>query len=1044
MQTPASLRTLSVGPALARYRRIRTAALLAAALAVAHCATAAPSVFHYPLKGEYPLNGALNANRGTIELLFKPETWDGTERNVNRFLFTVNGNVQYGGGQFTVAKWWDRSSLMIRLFNWEAGAINTSNWKRGKWHSIAVTWSNGTAKCYADNVLASTRSYTPATLTSDKYIVGLDNTWRQPSGGTIGEVIFSDYVKPYPLPKPSTAGDGIWQQGETLYNCPEDANGYSISPPEDLDVVYNTAGYTVGTYVYPGWSARPGKDIYAIWNPIRYATNYVNGPGQDQDVPKKPLQNYYSDTNPIAVDWMLKWGLENGVSLYVYDWYWLDVAGISLQQSLENCFLKSKYLAKYPNNIHFAVMWCNHANYYGTETSPAIKNLRNMMSYAIQNYFSKPQYHRIGGKPVWIIWDYARMPGYKTVTGPSNPSRVIDGDKSTSHYAESGSGTRAATIHLGKLYASVDKVKIWHYYADHRKYHNMKTEVSKDGKNWYTVFDGAVSGEYQETAEGKTITFPSRAVRYVRDTISGSTANPWNHWVEIEVWGYDEDGNYVNITRKDEVGDLLAYWNQQAKSAGYPGIYFVSVYKDGSRRNIPGLTAYNYIGSCAIDRTAEGVRYTTYTNFCSTFESKWQADYGVNTNYIPIVSPGWDTTSWHGTNGTAVINGDPEKFGQMLSKAKAFCDGKGLRTILNEAWDEWGEGAVLAPTERWGTGYLGAVRKVFAPSTPTTPQKIAAKAISPTAVSIIWRPSADNVAVVGYRVFRNDVLIGSTASASFGDTGAKPNMVYSYRVTAYDGDGNVSGLSPMAVVIMPSGAASKAALPLGAVAAPTVKTDEKVSEAKTASADGTNGVASAGSPMGDGALMLAPASDVPVPGFGAPGHGVGGAHRSRLEWVPEMAVEGAAGAGIPDGGTRDFGGLLPGASRRLTFTIRNTGPADLTGLGVSIDGADADTFTVSVGPSASVPPLASTEFSVRFAPTDAGDKAAELHIASDDDPGKHPYDISLIGMGLTAQEAWQLRHFGIGVDSGDADSPADPDPDGIPNLLEFGFGTDRR
>ncbi|MBU1746654.1 MAG: hypothetical protein KKA73_03115, partial [Chloroflexi bacterium] len=63
------------------------------------------------------------------------------------------------------------------------------------------------------------------------------------------------------------------------------------------------------------------------------------------------------------------------------------------------------------------------------------------------------------------------------------------------------------------------------------------TQVSADGSTWYTVFDSAVSGEYAETAAGKTHSFTARSVRYVRDYVNGSTANSFNHWVEIQVWG---------------------------------------------------------------------------------------------------------------------------------------------------------------------------------------------------------------------------------------------------------------------------------------------------------------------------------------------------------------------------------------------------------------------------------------------------------------------------------------------------------------------------
>lgn len=39
---------------------------------------------------------------------------------------------------------------------------------------------------------------------------------------------------------------------------------------------------------------------------------------------------------------------------------------------------------------------------------------------------------------------------------------------------------------------------------------------------------------YYEKAAGRTYTFPSRQVRYIRDHLNGSTANTSNHWVEIQ------------------------------------------------------------------------------------------------------------------------------------------------------------------------------------------------------------------------------------------------------------------------------------------------------------------------------------------------------------------------------------------------------------------------------------------------------------------------------------------------------------------------------
>lgn len=127
-----------------------------------------------------------------------------------------------------------------------------------------------------------------------------------------------------------------------------------------------------------------------------------------------------------------------------------------------------------------------------------------------------------------------------SVSGVSmNPTRITDGNTAYSSYAENSSGVGgapvSAVIDLGSA-KLVSMVKVWHYYGGTRSYHQAKTEVSEDGASWQTVFDGAVSGTYVETAAGKTHKFSTRKVRYIRDSIAGSTANSSNHWVEIQAF----------------------------------------------------------------------------------------------------------------------------------------------------------------------------------------------------------------------------------------------------------------------------------------------------------------------------------------------------------------------------------------------------------------------------------------------------------------------------------------------------------------------------
>lgn len=111
----------------------------------------------------------------------------------------------------------------------------------------------------------------------------------------------------------------------------------------------------------------------------------------------------------------------------------------------------------------------------------------------------------------------------------------------------------------------------------------------------------------------------------------------------------------------------------------------------------------------------------------------------------------------------------------------------------------------------------------------------------------------------------------------------------------------------------------------------------------------------------------------------------------------EIAVEQLAATVVADGGSVNFGSLATGTNASRTFTIRNLGVADLTGLTITKDGANAADFTVTASPVAPVAgPTGTTTFTVKFAPTTAGSKTAAIHIASND-ADEASYDITLKG-----------------------------------------------
>jgi len=99
---------------------------------------------------------------------------------------------------------------------------------------------------------------------------------------------------------------------------------------------------------------------------------------------------------------------------------------------------------------------------------------------------------------------------------------------------------------------------------------------------------------------------------------------------------------------------------------------------------------------------------------------------------------------------------------------------------------------------------------------------------------------------------------------------------------------------------------------------------------------------------------------------------------------------------IPTGGSAGFPGTAVGSTGNVTFSVKNIGFADLTGLGLTIDGADPEQFSIVASPTAPVSIGGNTTFTAQFAPTSSGIKTAALHIGSND-PLKNPFDVTLRG-----------------------------------------------
>ena len=116
--------------------------------------------------------------------------------------------------------------------------------------------------------------------------------------------------------------------------------------------------------------------------------------------------------------------------------------------------------------------------------------------------------------------------------------------------------------------------------------------------------------------------------------------------------------------------------------------------------------------------------------------------------------------------------------------------------------------------------------------------------------------------------------------------------------------------------------------------------------------------------------------------------------------APEIVVEQPVGSSLVDGtAKKSFGTVKVGKTGTAkSFTIKNTGTANLTGLAISKDGKQKTDFIVRPLTKTTLAAGTSTSFKITFKPTAKGTRNAAIHIKSND-ANENPFDIKLTGAG---------------------------------------------
>ncbi len=173
--------------------------------------------------------------------------------------------------------------------------------------------------------------------------------------------------------------------------------------------------YDIAAYVWPSYTGRePRSRMFwpggiGEWQTVLSSEPKENGYHWN----RKPLWGTQDEADPHVMEFQIREALRHGVNVFIYDWYWYDRRPF-LEQSLDDGFLG----AENAGDMKFYLMWANHnANYmWDKRLSSTVKcdvwlgsvdrvEFDRITDRIIEKYFSRPNYYRIGGKPVFMIYD---------------------------------------------------------------------------------------------------------------------------------------------------------------------------------------------------------------------------------------------------------------------------------------------------------------------------------------------------------------------------------------------------------------------------------------------------------------------------------------------------------------------------------------------------------------------------------------------------------------------------------------------------------------
>ena len=176
--------------------------------------------------------------------------------------------------------------------------------------------------------------------------------------------------------------------------------------------------YDIAAYIWPSYT---GKEPRARqfweqgkgeWQSVLSAEKRT----EEQILPRRPLWGTVDEADPAVMEFQIREATRHGVNVFIYDWYWYDRRPF-LEQCLDEGFLGA------PNNgdMRFYLMWANHDAGYTWDKrqsdldeivwlgSQPREEFDRVCRRVIDMYFTRPNYYKIDGCPVFMIYDVMNL-----------------------------------------------------------------------------------------------------------------------------------------------------------------------------------------------------------------------------------------------------------------------------------------------------------------------------------------------------------------------------------------------------------------------------------------------------------------------------------------------------------------------------------------------------------------------------------------------------------------------------------------------------------